>query len=322
MPPPVNPQFLKEIHRLKNAAYERCLWHTMSCTGKPIKAHAIQNSRALDALAEGGHVVMVKPELKGEEFGIVFKPVGRGIATTFTGLCSDHDADLFRPIDTNEIDPTKAEHRFLVAYRAVFKGLHSALAAPQSVQLVLQKGVEFGHLSKDGPEAVMAAERFVAGMKMALFAQWFHRFYLASDWGQLRHVTLSIPMPSQAVAASGVVIPAEAQSMLNQEVWPLLIFSIFPLSASLYVQFSWLPEADGVMRSATNGIVAASGEHQLYLLSKFILKYTETFALKPSVHASFTKQQVDAIKNYFLANAAGVRAEWDDPKLYLFGPVS
>jgi hypothetical protein len=88
------------------------------------------------------------------------------------------------------------------------------------------------------------------------------------------------------------------------------------------VEFAWLPEADAVMRRATEAIATATGDHQLYLLSKFILKYTETFTLKPSVHETFTKPQLEAITDYFLANSVGNRAEWDDPKLYLFGPRS
>lgn len=320
MPPSVNSQFLKEIHRLKQATYERCLWHTMTCIGKPIKAHAIQNRRALDNLAEDGHVVMVMPELKGEEFGIEFKRVGRGLATTFTGLCSDHDSHLFRPIDTNEIDPANAEHRFLVAFRAVLKGLHSAAAVGGMVQECLRKGVELGHLFEDGPEMEITTEYVIAGIMMMEFAQCFHQIYVARAWDALTSETLRIPAPP-VLAASGVFLPVEAQGIKRSD-RPFLIFSTFPQSGSLYVQFSWLPEADAVMRSVIKDIVVASGERQLYLLSKFILKYTETFTLKPSVHESFTKQQVDAIKNYFLANAAGVRAEWDDPKLCLFGPVN
>lgn len=77
-----------------------------------------------------------------------------------------------------------------------------------------------------------------------------------------------------------------------------------------------------MMRRATEAIATATGDHQLYPLSKFILKYTETFTLKPSVHEMFTKPQVEAITDHFLANSVGNRAEWDDPKLSLFGPRS
>jgi hypothetical protein len=322
--PPANPKFLNEIHHLKNTAYEKCLWHTMTCTGAPIRAHAVQNSRILESLAENGHVVMLKPELRGEELDITFKLVGRNLATTFTGLCSEHDTLLFLPIDTNEIDPANAEHRFLVAYRAVLKGLHSALGAAQMVQLSFQKGVELGHFPEDGPEMLLATTKIIGGMQMFGVAQCFHQIYTTKDWGSLPSVTLHIPTSSPTLAASGVCLPIEAIPILRADnnSLPFLVFSLFPQGHSLYVQFSWLPPVEVVMRESIDGIVTARGNHQLYLLSKFILKYTETFTLRPSVYASFTKQQVEEMTRYFVANSTGGRDEWDDPKLYLFGTVS
>lgn len=316
-----NPRYRGEIHRLKNTQYERCLWHDMSCTGKPIKAHAIQNSRALEALAEDGHVIMFAPEIRGDNFGVPFKRIGRNLATTFTGLCSAHDTQLFKPIDTSEIAPANPEHRFLVAYRAVLKGLHSALGSAQMVQLSFQKGVELKQFAEDGPEMLVATGQIIGSMYMFEFAQPFHMAYVAGAWDQVRYETLMVPTPP-AVAASGVCMPTEAGPEPKREDRPFLAFNIFPQNGQLFVEFAWLPEADAMMRRATEAIATATGDHQLYLLSKFILKYTETFTLKPSVHETFTKPQVEAITDYFLANSVGNRAEWDDPKLYLFGPRS
>jgi hypothetical protein len=322
MNPTENPRYKGEIHRIKNTPYEKCLWHTMTCTGVPIKAHAIQNSRALASLAENGHVVMFAPELRGADFDVPFKRIGRNLATTFTGLCSEHDTLLFRPIDTNEIDPANPEHRFLVAYRAVLKGLHAAAGSARMVQLSFQKGVELGQLAEDGPEMMLATTQIIASMYMFEFAQCFHQAYVAGAWDQVRYETLMVPTPAPAIAASGVCLPTEAGPAPKRQDRPFLAFSIFPQNGQLFVEFAWLPEADAIMRRATKDIVAATEDHQLYLLSKFILKYTETFTLKPSVYETFTKPQAGAITEYFLANAAGNRAEWDDPRLYLFGPRS
>jgi hypothetical protein len=155
-------------------------------------------------------------------------------------------------------------------------------------------------------------------------AQCFHQIYTTKDWGSLPSVTLHIPTSSPTLAASGVCLPIEAIPILRADnnSLPFLVFSLFPQGHSLYVQFSWLPPVEVVMRESIDGIVTARGNHQLYLLSKFILKYTETFTLRPSVYASFTKQQVEEMTRYFVANSTGGRDEWDDPKLYLFGTVS
>jgi hypothetical protein len=322
MNPTENSRYKGEIHRLKNTAYKKCLWHTMTCTRAPIKAHGIQNSRALESLAENGHVVMFAPELRDTDLAIPFKGIGKNLATTFTGLCSEHDTFLFRPIDTNDIDPANPEHRFLVAYRAVLKGLHAAAGSAQMVQLSFQKGVELGHLAEDGPEMMLATTQIIAAMYMIEFADCFHKAYVAGAWDQVIYETLMVPTPAPVIAASGVCLPTEAGAAPKRQDRPFLAFSIFPQNGQLFVEFAWLPEADAIMRRATKDILAAAEDSQLYLLSKFILKYTETFTLKPSVYETFTKPQVGAIAEYFLANAAGNRANLDDPKLYLFGPRS
>jgi hypothetical protein len=54
---------------------------------------------------------------------------GRNEASTFTGLCSAHDADLFRPIDTRELDVNDREQFFLLAYRSVTREVHAPLLA-------------------------------------------------------------------------------------------------------------------------------------------------------------------------------------------------
>lgn len=322
MNPKVNPRYKGEIHRLKNTPYEKCLWHTMTCPYPAIRAHAIQNSRALEAIAEDGHVVMFAPELRGNDFVLPFKRIGRNLATTFTGLCSEHDTQLFLPIDTNQIDPANPEHRFLVANRAVLKGLHAAAASAQMVQSSFQKGVELGEFAEDGQEMHVATTQIIAAMYMAEVAMRFHQVYVAGAWNHVQYATLMVPTAVPAIAASGVCMPTEAGPAPNRSDRPFLAFSIFPQNGQLFVEFAWLPEADAIMGRATEAILSATGDQQLYLLSKFVLKYTETFTLKPSVYETFTAPQVEAITRYFLANAAGNRDEWDDPKLYLFEPRS
>ena len=55
----------------------------------------------------------------------IFKSVGRNDATTFTGLCSEHDRRMFEPIDKATINVLDEEHLFLFAYRSVLRELHA-----------------------------------------------------------------------------------------------------------------------------------------------------------------------------------------------------
>src|SRR5689334_21911734 len=100
-----NPEFKDYFYKNRDAPYRHCLWHTESCQNPPIRAHAVQNSRALDRIAENGHVTMVRHDVDQDGVHLSFREMGRNKATTFTGLCAEHDKQLFLPIDNAEIDP-------------------------------------------------------------------------------------------------------------------------------------------------------------------------------------------------------------------------
>jgi hypothetical protein len=81
----------------------KCLDPTMICTKEGIRAHSVQNATALGLLEEGGHVTTIKQMVKTGEPQISFERVGRNQASTFTGLCSHHDTEIFKPIDTKPL---------------------------------------------------------------------------------------------------------------------------------------------------------------------------------------------------------------------------
>jgi len=318
MDPLSNPKFKEFCFRHQNAPFNRCLWHTESCPNSAIRAHSVQNSGALDLIAEDGHVVMVHYTIKDESLQISFQKVGRNRATTFTGLCSDHDSELFRPIDTQEFSPTDPEHLFLIAYRSALKEFHAALHSGSMVQGIFAKGVELGALPEDGAAMMAATMQLLGAIKFYPFVKFFHHHFAARRFSDIRHQVLSLNAPNKAVAATGVFLPVEAESQYDPDDPQLLVFNLFPTQSGVHVQFSWRATDDVLMRRVISPIATATGEFQMYLLSKFILKYTETFALSPSLHASFEDARIEAIHKYFLANACGERAEWDDPLLYLF----
>lgn len=317
-----NNQFKSFFHQNKNAQYRKCLWHTEDCTEAPIRAHAVQNSGALDQIAEDGHVMMVGAEIKEEGIHLKFDKIGRNKATTFTGLCSTHDTELFRPIDLNPIDQSNSEHLFLIAYRSVLKEFHSNLQSASKVQSIFLKGVELGEFVEDGMEMMNATMQLASAFQFYTTVQAYRSIFTSKDWDALKHVTLSIKTPYPPLAATGVFLPIEVEDEFDPDSPSLLVFNIIPQADELLLFFTWHTENDAAMHAAIDPIAEATDDHQLYLLSKFILKYTETFVLRPSTYASFSEDQIFAMQKYFAANALHERDEWNDKQLFLFGPVS
>lgn len=108
-------EFKNFIYKTQSEKFSRCFFSD-KCQAKAIKAHSIQNKGVLEELAENGHVIM--PQIIQNLDNIPrleFNEVGKNKATTFTGLCKQHDNMLFKPIDDNPFDPSDEEHLFLLS---------------------------------------------------------------------------------------------------------------------------------------------------------------------------------------------------------------
>lgn len=117
-----------------------------------IRAHTVQNSKVLDLLVRDGHVVSLRHWFEQDKGPVIgYKLVGRNEATTFTGLCDEHDREIFRPIDTNDINIENQQHLFLLAYRAVLRGLHATMEGVLKIQSVYLKRVELDLDPKNQP---------------------------------------------------------------------------------------------------------------------------------------------------------------------------
>lgn len=95
------------------------------CTTKIIKAHTVSKSASLTEIAVDGHVLSVKEtiENKGLNKRFQLQKIGINKASTFTGFCSKHDAEIFSPIENQELTMTP-QSCFLLAFRALAKELY------------------------------------------------------------------------------------------------------------------------------------------------------------------------------------------------------
>jgi hypothetical protein len=302
--------------------YELCLWPGDKCKNRPIRAHSVQNQRVLDLLCETGKVVMPKLEVGFEQPpNIVFRKIGRKNATTFTGLCGKHDHAMFKPIETSPIDINKAEHLFLLAYRAVLKETHSVRKAAVDLQLSYLKGTERGLFPKDelSTPGMLAVEQMMAAYLVESEKVEMDAAYLTRTWDRVSHEVAEIAgRPTIAVNSmftTGIyseITDAPAFVMLN----------VFPRNETTVVVFSYLKEHRLQAHQAFGHIWAASGHYNYYLLSKLILMKCENLVMSPSFYESLPEQQIEVIAYFFMRNSCGHTFDYDDPRLFLFEPVS
>lgn len=304
-----------ETQRLR---YGRCLDPTLSCEHKAIRAHSVQKATAIDLIAENNHVSEIKFKLVKKKPECRFELIGRNNASTFTGFCSEHDAEIFRPIDTKPLSIDDEEQLFLLAYRSVSRELHATLEGAMKIQSAYLSLVEKGEVPKDQPSA--AGIEAVQHM-MKAWAAWKYRFkffdkrFEDKRFKELRHIKFVIKERKPSLAAS---------SFFSADLKPwgkpfvAIIVNIVPLSESeTAVIFSYARKHSRKAVEYLRPITTASGQKKLYELSFLLIDRAENFFVRPSVVAGWGAEKLRNIENAFTATVVEGHPE-RIPDLMLF----
>lgn len=177
----------------------------MQCQEKAIRAHSVQNSRVLDLLSRDGHVIQLQFHFESEnQPKIEYQNIGRNKATTFTGLCSNHDRTIFEEIDTKPIDQNNMLQLCLMAYRSVLKELHATIDAAVNLQSAYQKLVELGRvpedrLSQPGAEAVFHMSK---AWRTYRYKCKFDDIFGSQQFTELIHTVRIVDIEKPTIAAS------------------------------------------------------------------------------------------------------------------------
>ena len=319
------------IYAQSKKEYKQCLWLSPKshCNKDCIKAHSIQNRQILDQLASKHHVVMAVPKqnLNTEtEPEIEFKQVGRNQATTFTGLCQKHDSELFRPIDINEFDVSNQQQKFLIAYRSVLRELHTRIKAAIDLQTfyidsqtIYQKFVELGKCDPNNLKEprMLEAKEIINAIDFYVYKYVYDNIYKSNSFAEIEHECIRIER-NCPLAVSSLFDPIKSISGRKRLEPKFIVLNVFPQKKDTIILLSYLREHQEYLRPYANEIINASGEYQLYLLSKTILRYCENFVISPEHFKGFSQQKIDAIKNFYLATVRQIDLDHNDQNLTLF----
>lgn len=309
------------IYTQLSKKYNKCLWPKSDCTKDCINAHSIQNSQILDQLASNNHVVMaVAKQNLDTEPEIEFKKVGRNKATTFTGLCSEHDSQLFRPIDLNKFDSSNEEQKFLIAYRSVLRELHTRIKAAIDSQTFYQKSIELVRWDTKNMDKSFwedATRPIINAINWYQYKQNYDNIYNSNSFTEIEHECIRIER-NCPLAVSSLFDPIK--SIIGMEIpeQKFIVLNVFPQKKDTIILLSYLGDHQKNLRPYADKIINASGEYQLYLLSKTILRYCENFVISPDHFNLFSQQKIDAIKNFYLATLIQIDLDHNDENLMLF----
>jgi hypothetical protein len=279
----------------------RCLEPSETCTHAAIRAHSVQNAAVMNLLHRAGHVkVLTHDRHNADSFALIWSDVGRNLATTFEGFCSDHDAAIFAPIDTRSLDVSDREQLFLYAYRAVAKELHAQMEATGRTQILYQQRIEAGIDTGNQPEP---AGMFALEQGMNMYSTYEYKAALDQalserDFAVLTHEIVRLDMQAPAIAAS---VFFDLDTRRYQEEPPRAALNILPVSNDQSIAVFSFTDTDATpVGEYLHDILASSADYQKYLISRLLLLHADNFVVAPSLFETWPQAKRNAIRDFVL----------------------
>ncbi|MHB1677813.1 MAG: hypothetical protein ACYCSS_09790 [Sulfuriferula sp.] len=312
-----------EIFKQINSSFNRCFWpKAPRCSAKAIRAHSIQNSGVLDLLCENDHVIMPKTGINIDAGPFLkFEKIGRNKATTFTGLCDEHDCRLFAPIDKRPFDPAETEQLFLLAYRSVLRELHTKMKAAVDVQSQYRRAVELGKFDPDVVDVPMMLATMAISESYSFYRYKFafDQIYANGTYKDVLHRIELVENIAPSIAVSTTYSYIDNMKTLEHRTAPKCVsLNIFPSNSGVYVIFSYLKGHEKYVIPYLDRIFEATSQYKLYLISKLVLMYCENFVMSPKFFRNIPESAKSAMEEYFMANIFGDKRDCENPALYLF----
>jgi hypothetical protein len=313
----VSSEIIDYFFKVQGKCTDRCLEPTEKCKQRAIRSHSIPNATVLAQLESDGHVVMAQMKLRISPPGeVAFKRVGRNHATTFGGLCAQHDCEIFRPIDEAPPEVENPKHLFLMAYRAVLREFHAVLQNAVRFQAVYKKRVEFGISPGDVPckYGEFALSHLLNACECYQYKRYYDNAYMAGDWAQVKHhvIILKAQRPSVAVSSLFSLDDIDATET------PRVSLSLFPSGGDVVVVLSTIPRDTPFVDGYLQRLLRSESYFQRYLLSKLILQHCSNFVIAPSYYDALSQDCKDAICRFFVDTILRNAEDHEDERLYLF----
>lgn len=301
----ISPDSLKRraMFEASQKEYRKCLYSvTPDCRQPAIDAHSIQKSGKLQELAEDGHVYAfhLRPMFDDPPKMPEIRSKGHREATTFAGMCNEHDSELFAPIDNSPIDLDDQEHVFLLTYRTVLKETHDALRLKRWTAEAYARLVEDGVADPDDSvsrELSAAAE--LGSQRMLAEKQEMDRLYLAGDHHGVGKEVIWLPEGEPALGVSAFI---STNPRYGEQA--LCALNVFPQDGRHAVIFSFRKGCRlRVRKSFADELRYHSTKNREQVASRIVLENCEDPIFRPGVYETFTDEQRLVIRSYYWQTA-------------------
>lgn len=281
-----------------------------TCNGPIVRAHTVRRSADLRIIARTGHVYRTSGDvvdLKQSGGRLIPKLIGVNEASTFLGFCNRHDTEVFAPIETKTLGPTK-EQAFLLAYRPLCKELYLKERLMEIAELVrkgdkgrdLKRQIEIQTFVNDTQLGVGVALRDLRSQKAR-----FDALLLRRDFGQMRSVAIHLDVAPDLMC-SGFVQPqytfdgAHLQDLMDFDVeLDAVSFTLAANETGGIAIFSWAPESDRVCRAFVDSLIQMPRDDIPDALVRFSTSEFENTYMRPDWWEELSDRKKKALLRRF-----------------------
>jgi hypothetical protein len=317
-PGPIDPARFGVFQDMAKVRIERCL-ATQDCTRPAIRAHSLQKSRFLKLLAEKGHVMAVRTNVKPDEgMTVDFTKVGIDNASTFSGLCSAHDDAIFAPIEKAPLELDSPHHLFLLAYRSILQELHEQMEAALRLQTMYLYRVENGLDPESVPSraGLVATHRMVVAYETYRYKTELDEAYRCGDYGVLQHHVIELEVERPTVAASSYYSVDDV--LVGSEMLALHL-NVLPVSQTQTVAvFSYAQRFGRMARRHLRPMLREEDRGRAHDLSRLMIEGCGQLVAAPGFVGEWSPEKRAAIAAYFMKTAVEPLDRYDSPHFELF----
>jgi len=305
-------KFWEVDRQLRQAfSHKTCLvpdgW-SKACVGRPIRAHTIPRSTSLRRIARDGHVYGFVPTFeKLSQYNGRVPPelIGVNRASTFTGFCATHDAELFRPLEKESFKGSP-EQCFLLSYRALAREIYTKIA---SMSLSGLRSESDKGRDRNAQLSVQRMNFFfnmgvAAGIRDNEHHKKLHDALLQErNFQSVSAYIIELEEPPTVMCSAGLFPERTFDGRVLQDISALdehaqlLGLSAFADESGGYVVLSWLPNSDLVCRPFVEGLASIPDEKLSAGLLRLMFEYCENVFIQPEWWESLTAPQRTALIN-------------------------
>ena len=262
------------------------------CRGGISRAHTVPKSGSLQRIARKGHVYSLNfsPDNLEKNHGVAIPELfGIRKASTFTGFCSGHDDEIFKPLEKRTFCGTP-EQCFLLGYRALSREIYTKRAAAAFFDM--HRDADRGKTLAAQVEIQKSNQFLKVGLVAALkdldhYKSICDGILESHEFDNVRAYIMEFEA-APPVMCSGVIFPeqdfagAELQDLVDFSNTPdLLCFTSFYGGERGVVAFSWLLESERTCGAFIESLMAMPDEFVTAALLRFFFTHCENVHMNP-----------------------------------------